>query len=519
MLSISSPNSVWAGISDQDLLEALQITPNYKLTVLVDDPKYGMKVREIRPTSIEAIKKARELGGWILPLQTYKDMYNTVNHRLGSTGFAKLWSRIMYVYNSSFLIRFGAWCRNFIDTNLKSKLDMGSEYSSYSAQAHKILDDVKAMKKILRSRSEDGIIRAKDIQQWFAEGNAKYITYEQFLELDKDFLSQGISSNIMADLYENANKDLWTTFTDLTGDIVDMGNQTENYNRLAVYLYKLDHGEDYTSALYSLAKTHFDYSFKSKAEQLVDMVFPFTTFALRNYSYWIEALEKHPWIMHNYVHLMKPSWDFKDYTPQELARDKRVQAQILHGQVKIAEFNNKVLAFKLNPSIQDAIQMFSDPINNVYEKLAMPIAYPLSKITGDYAQPLNIVPIVGPTVQSLSTLVDNKPGFSTSLVSSIPKRTQKTTNIKFANKNYSGMNKFKDTQYRAPNYRKNVVYDAYATKGITKYRTNMYPVIDVYHDIKSKYTVNIYNKIKNKVQTDVYKGIRYSLRLDVNRWR
>ena len=106
-----------------------------------------------------------------------------------------------------------------------------------------------------------------------------------------------------------------------------------------------------------------------------------------------------------------------------------------------------------------------------------------------------------------------------SAIGVIPKRTQKTTNIKFANKNYSGIDKFKDSQYRVPNYRKNIVYDAYATKGITKYRANMYPVIDVYHDVKSKYTVNVYNRIKNKVQTDVYKGIRYRLRLNVNRWR
>lgn len=519
MLSISSPNSVWSKFTNQDLLDALQVTPDYKIVTLVDSKKYGMQVREILPTSVEAIAKARELGAWIVPLQTYKDMYNVINHRLGSSGFAKLWSRIMYSYKFGYLCRPGAWIRNFIDTNLKSKLEMNDEFSSYKAQAHKILDEVDDIKNFIQARSKDGIITSDAIQEYFEKGYAKQLTYEQFLELNSDFLSQGISGNIMTDLYDAGGGDMWNTFTQLTGNIIEAGNKTENYNRLATYLYELDMGNDYTTALSKLSKIHFDYSFKSKAEQLVDLVFPFTTFSLRNYSYWIEMLEKHPWIMRNYVHLMKPSWDFKDYTPAELARDRRVQSQILYGQLKLAEFNNKVLTFKLNPSIQDAIQMFSDPINNVYEKLAAPIAYPISKITGDYTSPLNIIPMVGPAIQVAKTLVDNKPGISTSTIGVIPKRTQKTTNIKFTNRNYAGINTYKDKQYRVPTYRKNIVYDAYATKGVKHYRTNMYPIIDIYNSVKYSYSTNVYNRIKNQVKTDVYKGIRYSLRLDVNRWR
>ena len=527
--SISGKNSIYANYTDKQLLEALQANTDYKLVALVDDPKYGVKVREIQPTTVEAIARARELNAVVVPLQIYKDMYNTVNHRIGSAGAAKLWSRIMYVYKFGFLCRLGAFVRNWVDTNLKSYLEMNDDYKPYMIQAHRIYDTYEEVIDRCQARLNELIVqgtKSYDLpsltqlyKEYFDEVKPKYLDYETFLELKNKYFSQGVSDNIMREIYGDSTKDGWDMFTNVTGKVTDIGNRTENYNRLATYLYELDRGQDYTSALAKLSKIHFDYSFKTKAEQLVDMIFPFTTFSLRNYSYWIEMLEKHPWLLRNYTHIMKPSWDFKDYTPQELARDKRIQAQILYGQVKLAEFNDKIITFKANPSIQDAIQMFSDPINNVYEKLAAPIAYPLSKATGDYTSPLNVLPVVGPTAQSIKSFVDDKPGVSTSVFGVIPKRTQKTTNIKFSNNNYSGINSYKDKQYRVPNYRKNVVYDAYATKGVTRYRANMYPVIDVYHDVKSKYTVDVYNKIKNKVKTDVYKGIRYSLRLDANRWR
>lgn len=520
-LSIASPNSVWAQFSDQELLEALQANSDYKLVALVDNKKWGMRTREILPTSVKAIQKAKELGAVIIPMQTYKDMYNVVNHRLGSTGMAKLWSRIMYVYKFGYLCRPGAWIRNFIDTNIKSKLEMGDEFSSYKAQAHKILDDVDNMKKFISSRDPDGLIKSEAIAQWFADGNAKYLTYEEFLELDRDFLSQGISGNVMRDLYTGETEGAWRKFTEMTGNIIDSANKIEDYNRLATYLYELDHGLDYTSALAKVAKIHFDYSFKTKAEQLAEMVFPFTTFSLRNYSYWVEAIEKHPWLMRNYVHLMKPHWDFKDYTPQELARDYRVQTQILYGQLKLGEFNNKVITFKANPSIQDAIQMFSDPINAVYEKLAAPISVPLKMAQGEYTQPANLLPVVGPMLQALQTMKKTGTPLPSAIgVSKAPKRTgQKSTKVKFANKNLSKVNTYRDKHYRRPRYTKNVIYDSYSLKGIDRYRVNLYPVIDIAHDVRSRYSVNVYNRIKNQVQTDVYQGIRYRLRLDANRFR
>lgn len=527
MMSINSPNSIWANLSDEQIFKGLQANPEYKALILVDDKKYGLKVREVLPTSVQAIQKLRELGGVILPAQVAKEAYKRINHRIGSSGLAKLWSRLIYMYKFGYLCSPGAWIRNFIDTNLKTILDLDDKTAHYQSLSHGIINEYESIKDFIIKRRKwnelHGATETLDqmYQAYFKNTPTKFLNYESFKELELKYFSQGLSDNIMAELVDTTGGDAWQTFTHLTGKIVDAGNQTEKFNRLAVYLAELDKGVDYTSALAKVAKVHFDYSFKTNFEQLIEMVFPFTTFTLRNYSYWFEMLEKHPWILRNYTHLMKPHWDFKDYSPEELATNYRVQNQILRGQLKLAEFNDKVITFKANPSIQDALQMFSDPINNVYEKLAAPISVPLNLAQGEYTQPANIIPVLGPMIQAAQTMVKTKSPLPSAIgVSKAPRRTGKKDISKtFRNKNYNGMNSYRDKQYRTPNYRKNVIYDAYATKGITRYRTNFYPIVDIAHDVKMSYSVNVASKIKNKVKTDVYQGIRYSLRLDANKFK
>jgi hypothetical protein len=311
--------------------------------------------------------------------------------------------------------------------------------------------------------------------------------------------------------------DLWSTFTHYTGKIIDSANKTEELNRLAILLAELDRGADTTSAMAKLAKTHFDYSFKTNTEQLIELIFPFTTFTLRNLSYWAEALEKHPWLMRNYVHFMKPHWDFKDYTPEELATNYQVQNQIKYGQLKLAEFEDKIITFKMNPSIQDAIQMFSDPINNIYEKLAAPIAEPLKAATGQYNNPLNLVPGIGPTIQDVRQTF--KTGSPLPSAIGVMDKPVKKGIVKFKNNNLVNVNAYRWNSYHRPVYTKNTVIDSYSTKGVQRYQTRFYPVIDVARDVKNMYSTNVYNKIKNSIKTDVYRGIMYRIRLDTNKFR
>ena len=512
VFSIAGENSIYKNFSDYDLFTALQLNPEYKLVAFVNDKKYGVKVREIPLINLDAIKIGRKLGAVVVPTQTYKDMYKIVNKRLGSAGLIKIWNRLIYIFKFGYLLRPGAWIRNFIDTNLKTDLELGTEARSYKNQARTILREFEDINDFILKRDAEGMLRREAIAEYFNTVRPKHLTQELYDELITYYKPSGILGNIMsADTLEKGT-DFWSTFTHYTGKIIDSANKTEEINRLALLLSDLDKDTDTTTALARLSKTHFDYSFKTNTEQLLEMVFPFTTFTLRNLSYWAEALEKHPWLMRNYVHFMKPHWDFKDYTPEELATNYRAQTQIKYGQLKLAEFNDKLITFKLNPSIQDAIQMFSDPINNIYEKLAAPISVPLKMAQGEYVNPLNLIPGVGPMIQDIQKTVQT--GSPVPSLIGVSK-----TKVNYKNANLTSASAYRDSNYHRPVYTKNTIMDSYSTKGVQRYRTRYYPIIDVAHDVKMKYSTDVYNRIKNQVKTDVYQGVRYSIKLDVNRFR
>lgn len=514
VFDISNPEGVFAKYTDAELLKALQINPEYKLVTLVDHKKYGVKVREILPTSLKAIEQAKRLGAVVIPLQTYKDMYNKVNKRLGTAGAAKLWNRYLFLQKQGVLLtRLGTPLRNWLDTNSKTAYELGtSDYKSYKDLAVRIVKERDHIHHLLKRKNPEGLIEDVFIKQYFENNPKSILNWELYRELEEDYFSQGVSGNATRQLREEFGKDLWRSYTDGVGKISDFLNKTEDYNRLAVYLHALDMGEDTTGALARLSKVHFDYSFKTVPEQLAEMIFPFITFTLRNFSYWVEEVEKYPWLLQNYIHLMKPSWDFKDVTPEELAKNHALQNSILNGHLKLNVTKDAIISLKANPSIQDAINFAASPLSSVYDRLAPPLSTPIKLMQGEDIDLTNLVPIAGPITQSIQTIA--KTGSPVPSVLGIQKRWKT-----FKNKNYSKINTYRDKQYRVPRYRNNMIYDSYTVNGVSRYRLNLYPVLDVAHTVRSRYSVDVYNRVKSRVEKDVFKGIRYRLKLDVNRFR
>ena len=495
-LSISNIQGIWAQFTDEDILEALQNTPEYRLLTLAYDKKYGLKIHEVLPTNASVIKKAKELGAIIVPLQTYKDMVNKINHKLGSNFIVQLWNKYLFLTKLGHLINPSAWVYNWLDTNLKTKLELKGEYRTYMDQAHVILNFYHKIEDLAQQAHNDGLVTDEFIFNYFKNNKDTPITFYQYRELKERFFSQTVSGVLPV----KETQTVWDSVSNTASKLVNWGNRTEEYNRLAMYLYDLDHGLSYSEALTRLAKIHFDYGFRTNAERLVEMVFPFYTFKLRNMSYWAEMLDKHPWLARQYNHLIKPTWNIDQTTPEQLTYNYALQRRIVGGQLPLFTHNDTQFSLKLNPSISSAISMFNNPIDVAKSQLAPP----LKALFSQYQRPTDMIPVAGPIIANVQTGIKNRNPLPMFLAT---------------NKNYEGINTYTDKTYRTPRYRKNVVYDAYKTKGVYRYRMNLYPIIDVAHDVKMRYSVNVYNRIKNKVQTDVYKGIRYRIRLDANRFR
>lgn len=505
----------YAQYTDEQILEALIRSPRYKLCVLKEDKKWGMKLIDIPALNIEAIREARRLNAVILPQAIYAKMFNVINHRLGSSGFFKLWNRIMYLYKFGYLFNPGTIARNWIDTNLKTDLELGEEARQFKRQARDYIRQFKEISQQVASMN-DGLVTRRGLEEFFSNTTEYTLDYQTYMMLE-DFFKYGPVTNIATqpNLMEMGNGDIWRTFTTLSGSIMNWANQTEEVNRLAIYLSDLNRGLYKHDAWEHISKVHFDYAFKTPVEQLVESVFPFSTFAIRNIEYWIETLLKHPEYVGLFRDVYTPIWNFDDLTPEQLNASWSLQYQIINGNVDLFNINDTSYIVRINPSIFDAINSVVNPIQAIQNKLASPIQDLYSILTGQEAPSTEMLPIIGTLQQRIEKMYEEQ----NILPSLITKRSTKTSSINpriWRNNNlnnYYGIQNTSNPYYVLPKIRSDSRIDPLRTIGVRAFTSRMmaYP--------KVKVNVDVYNQVYYGYHQDVYQGIRYQLKLNINRFR
>lgn len=504
----------YANYTDEEILEALIRSPRYRLCYLKQDKKYGMKLVEIPALNLEAIKEARRLNAVILPRAIYTRMYNVVNHRLGGSGFFKLWNRIMYIYKFGYLFNPGTIARNWIDTNLKTDMELGPEARMFKRQAR---DYIRQYKEISKQVSDlnDGLVTRKGLEEFFIaiQKDPEFtISYETYMMLD-DFFKNGPVTDIskQPSLMDMGGGDLWRTFTNLTSSAMNWANQTEEVNRLAMYLSGLNQGLYKHDAWERIAKVHFDYAFKTRAEELIEAIFPFSTFAVRNISYWVDTLLKHPEFMGLFRDVYTPIWNFDDLTPEQLNASRSLQYQIINGNINLFDVNDTEYVARINPSIFDAINSVVNPIQAIQNKLASPIQDAFSVITGQEAPDVEMLPVVGVIKQRLEKAVNEK-NVLPSLITKRKKFTPKPSTWRNYNlNNYGGIENTSNPYYVLPRVRSDVRIDPLRTIGTKAFTSRMMAA--------PKVKVDVYNKVYYKHHIDVYQGLRYQLKLNINKFK
>ena len=520
---LSIAEGTFKNYTDEQLLELLIRNPRYRLVYLKADKKWGMKVVEIPAINVKAIQEGRRLKAVILPQDVYAKMVNVVNHRLGGSGFFKYWNRLMYLYKFGYLFNPGTIARNWIDTNLKTDLELGTEARGFKRMAR---DYIRQYKEITQHISElnDGIITRKGIEEYFTTKHdgitLDYATYTML----EDFFRNGPVTNIVEDVQKSAKNfadgDIWRTFTHHTGRIMNWANQTEEMNRLALYLSDLNKGIYKHEAWEHISKVHFDYAFKTPFEQFTEAFLPFSTFAIRNIHYWIETLMKHPEFVGLFRDIYTPIWNFDDLTKDQLQWTQSLQYQIINGNINLFDINDTEYIVRINPSIFDAFNSIINPIQAVQSKLAAPIQsvvdlikYETTKDEDEDAKYsfVDYLPIIGVLKQRTEKIIKEK----NPLPSILTKRTQKAPRYTMWRNNnlnnYYGIENTSNPHYVLPKIRSDSRIDPLRTIG-TRAFTSRYMT-------KPKVKVNVYNKVKWAHKQDVYSGIQYQLRLNINKFR
>lgn len=507
----------YAQYADEEILEALVRSPRYRLCYLKEDPKWGVKIVEVPALNVEAIKTARKLNAVILPQSVYAKMYNVVNHRLGGSGFFKLWNRIMYLYKFGYLFNPGTIARNWIDTNLKTDMELGETARQFKRQARDYIRQFKEISEQVATMN-DGLITRKGLEEFFSRNSSEFtIDYETYMMLE-DFFKHGPVTDIshQPSLMDMGDGDLWRSFTNVTSRVMNWANQTEEMNRLAVYLADLDKGILKHDAWEHISKVHFDYAFKTRTEELIESVFPFSTFAIRNIEYWVETLEKHPEFMGLFRDIYTPIWNFDSLTPEQLNASYALQYQIINGNINLFDVNDTSYITRINPSIFDAISTIVNPVQAVQNKLATPIQDVFAMLTGQEEPSVDMLPIIGAIKQRIEK-ANKEQNILPSLITKRTTTKQKAPNSKvWRNKNlnnYYGIQNTSNPYYVLPKVRSDSRIDPLRTIGTQAFTSRMmsYP--------KVKVNVNVYNKVKYGYHQDVYQGIRYQLKLNINKFR
>lgn len=183
-----------------------------------------------------------------------------------------------------------------------------------------------------------------------------------------------------------------------TAWVMEANKYIEWSMRLDRWLAVQSTGGTQSEAIQSILKHHFDYSNKTTGELYAEVLFPFTSFSLKNFRYYANVLTQNGWLVGALRDILMPlirldeitdptQIDYlnKDRSPQAWRKYGNVnnlfdQARLYHLLNGNIIFNTDIkdptderrllqLVFKLNPSVMDAFQLFTDPAGSISERL------------------------------------------------------------------------------------------------------------------------------------------------------
>lgn len=240
-----------------------------------------------------------------------------------------------------------------------------------------------------------------------------------------------------------------TIYNKGTQAITNANGHLEQVFRLTQFLYTIDKGGSIDEAIHNVVKTHFDPTHKTAMERGLEMLFPFSTFTIKNMHYWLDSLLSKGATGRVFRDMMTPVWDFdrEIWANGEQIHDKwdyyhrmSLQYLITSGNVPLDEiiktenyYKNGEQALhysgdprykhtliyntlKVSPSIMDTINLLLNPQETIKSRLVTPLRAPLEATiwdedwdgdgVGDTTwkdAALQMVPYVGNFAQKYST--------------------------------------------------------------------------------------------------------------------
>jgi hypothetical protein len=183
----------------------LKTHPEYKMSVLVNDPKIGARLIEVRPQNGKQLLKLKDLNPVIQPYAVFSTTYDVVNKsflNIYGKDYLNRFSRLIYMYKMGFLMHPGVILRNFIDGKIKNYTETGDpfgiERDSIEAIAmYNKYDDI--VKDIIKSSG--GLFTQKDIDYYFKyiQTDPNMLNKEEFFFIH-NYITSDVSAGLMGEI-------------------------------------------------------------------------------------------------------------------------------------------------------------------------------------------------------------------------------------------------------------------------------------------------------------------------------
>lgn len=414
--------------NDAAIINAFKSNPEYVLSALVKDEKYGHRAVILDATNPKLLAEARRLDAVVLPRKVLSKVMETVNYDLMNSYRSHWWNKLLYTYKVGYLLSPSVWFRNIVDSSLKTMVTTEQPLETLIANKeaikdislyNKIINGVinldqydlakvklygleETVEKAIKKEKASEVLTALNIinkydemvediirlspqrvgYKKFSKENMEFYFREMNPELDREtfdlvdaFIKDGPSAGLTSAWTKYYGEDydsVWHTFTNLANKALSPNNKIEQVNRLAEYLLLTKYGDNQNKAFYKVMKTHFDYADKEGWEIYTELIFPFYSFTMKNLEYWVDIAENNPAIIRQLENVMTPITNLDGYDKDDIALNQSLQYQIMSGNIPI---NDEGLTLKTSPSFMDSFNLIFDPLSSAKGKMFGPLQH------------------------------------------------------------------------------------------------------------------------------------------------
>lgn len=383
-----------ADTSDAKLKEFFK-KGNYVAAIIREDSKGRPRVHRFPISNRKHLNEAIEMGAHVFTEEIFRNMSLTINSHTIDNRALKIYRQLIVGgFKSIWLTSPGALFRNFVDSSvMKNATELGGidylmDAFKYEYQAGKLLDFYDKIQREVFKRTGGqtfnrevltnvlNSLPARDRELYYltdvfvnsgASGGLS-ASFEQFLLQ----FNKAASGNVEQLWEDTVSRMLFEGTYSPVRIVMDLNSKIEQTARYGLFLGLINQGEGINSALQHVIKTHFDYVYKTGAEDILEQIFWFITFPINNILYYVnEGLERNPTMLKMLLDANELSWnDGEEYTYDALKDKPQLQYHAITGNIRFRTNDGKKdIIIKIGPSLFDFIQFMINPAGSFKERL------------------------------------------------------------------------------------------------------------------------------------------------------